>query len=628
MPFAQKNLSRLLILASLLSTTPAHAGFFDDIFDGIRGNNHGDNGPSWSPFGQDGARPGPAPEELPPPPVMGRPKPALVGPFSSVAAAANLTDLLRLSLSGPGSLKIGKQFVSKEIVARLYSLRGFQPLFVNEQGLTPVGQMMRRILVEEAPNRGLSNSYYWSSDAEARLAAKDITSLGELDLLLSISYLQYANDSSTGRTNPQDASQNVADVEYTKRSFNDYALLNQITGSPEALFVGLQTLEPKHPAYLRMVTAMTRLQALKKSGGWPKFVADKLTKPGTAGKNVTAARARLFALGMLPDSADRDLSNVYDATLVDAVKNFQEGAKMNADGQLGDRTLTALDVSIDSRIRQLQVNLERYRLLPKDFGPNYIFADLGRQHLRLVQNGQEALSMKLIVGQTLRQTPSFPDEIGYLIVNPYWFAPGSIVVKDILPQAMANPDFFHQLNMKVFDNGREMDTERLGPDFWSQYSLENRPPFTFREEPGPNNSLGRVKFQLLRNTHDIYMHDTNHRELFANLLRTNSSGCMRVEKPVELATALLANQGISKANIDAMIADPLVVAKKMPITAKLPVYVMGTTIALNGDKLMFGPDIYGQDKRLLDAMNGLRIIPTAKTMNFLHVFDSEDDSTL
>ncbi|MGE3262334.1 MAG: murein L,D-transpeptidase [Bacteriovoracia bacterium] len=615
MPSAQKNrLSQLFLLAAVLAAPSAQAGFFDDLF-GIPSR------PSYPTYPQ------PQPEEPAPPVVMGKPKPVVVGPFSSVTNAANLGDLLRLSLQGKGSLKIGKQpqYVVKDIAQRLYSLRNFQPLFVDMNGLTPVGQMMRKILVEESANKGLSASFYWSSDAESRLALRDVKSLGELDLLMTIAYLQYANDTATGRTNPQDASQNIVDIEYKKRSFNSYAFLNEILASPEALYAGLQSLEPKHPIYQKMVTALTRLQATKKSGGWPKLVSDKQLKVGSVSKNVPAIRARLFDLGMLPEGVDRNDPNpTYDAVLEAGVKNFQTGQKKSADGLVGPNTLNALDTSIDARIRQLQVNIERWRLMPVDLGQNYIFVDLGRQHMRLVQNGQETLSMKTVVGQTLRQTPSFPDEIGYLIVNPYWFAPGSIVVKDILPQVMQDPSYFSQLGMKILENGRELDPYEFDADYWSQFTVQNPPPYTFREDPGPNNSLGRIKFQLLKNKHDIYMHDTNHRELFGNLLRANSSGCIRLELPVELADRLLQDQRIDKNMIDGMIADSTVVAKKIQLTTRMPVFVMGTTIALSGSNLLFGPDIYGQDKRIMDALNGLRIVPTESTINFF----GERDSTL
>ncbi|MGZ3711268.1 MAG: L,D-transpeptidase family protein [Bdellovibrionota bacterium] len=615
MPIAQKNLAQLMLFTALLASSPAQAGFFDDLFSG---HPHApwDNGPTRPPMPEQPPEPAPV--------VMGKPKPVIVGPFSNVAAAANLTDTLRLSLAGPGSITVGKQFVVKDIAQRIYGLRGFQPIFVNESGATSLGLTMRKILVETSLNKGFASAFYWSAEADARMALKDIKSLAELDLLLTINFLQYANDSANGRINPQDPSQNLMDIEYPKRSLSDYAALNAMLVSPEALEAGLNSLEPKHPIYQRMVTAMTRLRATKKAGGWPKLVSDRITKPGTAGKNIAAVRARLFDLGLLPDSADRDPSPVYDATLQQAVKYFQEGAKMRADGQLGSETLNALDASIDSRIRQLQANLERWRLMPKDLGTNYVFVDMGRQYLHLVQEGAETLAFRTVVGMTVRQTPSFPDEIGHVLVNPYWFAPGTIVVKDILPQVMQNPEFFHMMNMKVFDNDREMDTSRLDPEFWAQYSLQNLPPFTFREDPGPNNSLGRVKFQLLKNKHDIYMHDTNHHELFANNLRLNSSGCIRLELPVDLAEALLKSQGITKANIDAMIADPTVVAKKIVLTQKMQVYVMGTTIAMENGSLMYGPDIYGQDRKILDALNGLRIIPTALTMDFF----GDRDSTL
>lgn len=623
MPFAQKTrILALLLLASALPN-PAQAGFFDDVFGGRNPFGQGGN-PFGNPFG---GRPQPQPEEEPAPVVMGKPKPVIVGPFSAVTNAASIQESIRASLADKkGSLKIGKQpsYVVKEIASRLYSLRDSQPLFVDANGPTAVGAALRDLFLSSG-NVGLQPAFYWGQDAETIYASKrDVKSLAELDLLMAMSYMQYANDIATGRTNPQDASQNIVDIEFKKRSFAEYAGLNQIAASPEALVAGLQSLEPVHPIYLKMKASLTRLLAVKRAGGWPRISLEAQLNPGRSARAVPAIRARMAMLGLLPAEAEQDASQTYDAALVAAVRNFQEGAKLQADGQIGNGTLKALDVSIDSRIRQLQVNIERYRLLPKDFGPNHIFVDLGRQHLRLVQNGVETLSFKTVVGQTLRQTPSFPDEVAYIIVNPYWFAPGSIVVKDILPQVMQNPDYFSMLKMKVLQNGQEIDTYQFDPDYWAQFTVQNPPPYTFREDPGPANSLGRIKLQLTKNKHDIYMHDTNHPELFNNLLRTHSSGCIRMERPVDMAAALLSDQGVDVNSLDAMIADETVVAKKMYLKAKMPVYVMGTTIALKDGALLYGPDIYGQDKRIMDAINGLRIVPTAETMDFF----GDRDSTL
>lgn len=614
---AQKNrpLAHLAVLVAVLSSAPAQAGFFDDLFGGFNRPST-PSYPQYPSYPNYPSQPSQPAEIAEPPKVMAKPKPVIVGPFSAVANGANLTEILQNSLTGKGSVKIEKQYVVKEIASRLYNLRAFQPMFVDEQGLNAQGLMLRQILVTESANKGLSSAFYWSTEAEARLNKKDIKSLAELDLLLAISYLQYANDTATGRTNPQDATQNITDIEYKKRSFNNYAFLNEILRTPEAIHEGLASMEPRHPTYLKMVSVLTRLQETKRNGGWPKLNFDKQLKVGANSKNIPGIRMRLADLGMLPEGVNaNDPSLTYDAALEQGVKTFQTGSKKAADGLIGQATMKMLDTSIDLRIRQLQVNIERWRLLPTDFGTNYIFVDMGRQHLTMVQDGQQTMTMKVIVGQVARQTPSFPDEIGYFIVNPYWYAPGSIVVRDILPQVMQNPGYFDQLGMKILENGREVDTYNFDSYYWSQFTVANPPRFTFREDPGPNNSLGRIKFQLMKNKHDIYMHDTNHRELFGNILRLHSSGCIRLENPVGLAEKLASSQGMDRATIERMIEDPLVVAKKVMIPAKMPVYVMGTTIALVGQNLLFGPDIYGQDKRIMDAINGLRIVPTAETID-------------
>ena len=614
----------LLALISLGSTPNAQAAnFFEDLFRPSRpqpmppqqpsGGSWQGGGGSWFPWDNRPSTPPPRPVEPEKPEVqLAMGEEVIVKPVSRVVNAGTVADIIRQSIQGSGSIQVGKKYVNKDLVRKLYALRDYNPVFIQNEGPQPLAQTLYSVLVTNVANKGLKFSYYWPSaeiDPRAR-ATNDLRAFAELDLLLTQSLINYANDISTGRTNPQDKTQNITDIEYIKRKFNEFAQLNQML-DPANLVAGLESLEPKHATYQRLIGVMTKLQAAKKAGGWPALNLDKSLKLGAKHAAIPAIRVRLFDLGLLPETAVRNNpSQDFDSELDQGIRNLQTGMKTGVDGVLGKGSINALQTSLETRIGQFMANIERYRLLPKDFGQNYIFVELGNQSLNLYQNGQRALNMKVIVGQKLRQTPSFPDELGSVIVNPYWFAPGSIVVKDILPNVMQDPSYFAQLKMRVFDNGREIDVSRMDSYFWSQYTTDNLPPYTFREDPGPNNSLGRIKFNLNKNDHAIYLHDTNHRELFANNLRILSSGCVRVEKPVELADTLLRGQGINANQINQMIDDPAVVAKKIPLTTPVPVYIIGTTVTVdtNTNQLLINPDIYGQDERIVGALNGLRVV--------------------
>lgn len=629
---SNRKLQLALVALLLAPATTQAAGFFDDLFGGSRSESQPQYQPQFQPppeprgnffddlFGRSPPprpyyQPNPNPQPLQLAPVLEQGVEKIVKPISKVANAASVAEIIRLSLQAKGSIQIGKKYVNIELVKQLYSLRGFQPIFVSDKGPLPLARTVYEPLVATAASRGLHYSFYWpATEIDARTRTSDPRTLAELDLLLAQSLIQYAIDTSTGRTNPAQANQNVSDIEYAKRRFTDFALLNQML-TPEALIPGLQSLEPKSPVYVRMVSALERLVAAKDGGGWSDLYLDKVLKPGMRSPAVPAIRTRLFDLGLLPETARRlDQNQLYDSELEAGIRALQAGMKTAADGVVGSGTLKALDISLDKRIGQLRANLERWRLMPREFGPYYIQVDLGSQTLRAMQEGREIMQMKVIVGKVDRQTPSFYDEIGSVIVNPYWYAPGSIVVKDILPHVMQDPSYFDQLKMKVLDNGREVDTSRIDPYYWSQFTPENPPPFTFREDPGPNNSLGRIKFNLTKNNHAIYMHDTNHPELFANSLRIFSSGCIRLERPIEFGELVLRSQGITKDQILSMIADPLVVAKQIKLQTPIPVYIMSTTVSLaDNGSLLYGPDIYGQDERMVGALDGLRV---AEVKNF------------
>lgn len=501
----------------------------------------------------------------------------------------------------------------------LYRLNGYLPYFTDQNGLSAAGLALQSALSTEPLKHGLHPSDYWTADIDARISARDPQTLTELEVLLSQAFVQFASDLATGRTNPEDAGQNIGDFEMKKRSFKDFASLKALVAEPSAspemvlqsLTLGFSALAPQGIAYQRMSQLLVQLSELKQaqgSGAWPTLHSNKKLKPGMSDAVIPLVRDRLIKLGVLQDSAG-DSSRFYDQALEDAVITFQDGMKLSPDGVIGAGTIQALGISLDERIHQLRANLERWRLLPHDLGSEYVFVDLGKQEFKLYKDGVIQLEMKTVNGRTDRQTPSFIDQVNEVIINPYWNAPTDIVVKDMLPQALRDPLYFSEMRVQVFQNGHEIDPVSVD---WSVYSLKSPPPFNFREEPGDNNSLGRVKFNLALNQHDIYMHDTNHHELFKENLRLFSSGCIRLERPFDFANYLLNQQGISADDIDAMVNDPSVIAKPIGLRNVLRVYIVVMSVAVDQNgTVRFGPEIYGQDQRFIDALEGKRVDPNA-----------------
>lgn len=500
-------------------------------------------------------------------------------------------------------IKIGRHTLGGAKLRSLYDRRGQQPIFVSVENLTPMAEAMKRALREQPLAHGLLSSNYWLEDMNSRWTKSDLTSKVELELLLSASFIQLVTDIQTGRTNPQDRKQEIPDIELKKRTFYDFDGLNEALSSEEALHASFERFEPPHRAYKNLRAALARLHAAKANGGWSPIRYAKTLRKGDSDPAIPAIRMRLYDLGVIQDPNERGNTDPrYDDALFKAVLKFQESFKLGTDGVIGRQTFAQLAVDLDTRIDQVRANLERWRLMPRNLGEQYILVDLNQQELKLVENNQTLMHMKVIVGRDERQTPTFADRLTSIIVNPYWHPPMSIVTQDILPHAWYDPSYFSKLRMRVLHKGREIDPYDVD---WTRYSRENPPPFTFRQDPGDHNSLGRLKFDLSDNRHAIYLHDTNHKELFKQQKRLFSSGCIRVEYPRELAAYLLGPQGYNLRKINDLINDRDVVARPIRLTKSVNVYILGQSIAVDDNgNVRFGQDFYNQDVRLIAALNG------------------------
>jgi murein L,D-transpeptidase YcbB/YkuD len=210
---------------------------------------------------------------------------------------------------------------------------------------------------------------------------------------------------------------------------------------------------------------------------------------------------------------------------------------MDPDGVVGKETLNALNISVDARISSIVINLERCRWLPRYLGDQYIMVNLPAFELEVVSNSVLQYDMIVAVGKPYRKTPVFSSTMTYMVFNPYWIVPPSILYQDMIPAQIKNMNHLKSLNIKVIDaSGTAIDPVTIP---WENYQKSGF-PYTMRQEPGKHNALGEVKF-IFPNKFNIYMHDTNHRELFARSDRALSSGCIRLSKPMELANLILAD---------------------------------------------------------------------------------------
>ena len=340
--------------------------------------------------------------------------------------------------------------------------------------------------------------------------------------------------------------------------------------------------------------ALSQYRRLADLGGWPQVPAGPSLHEGERNERISFLRQRLAASADLAASAGQ--GDHFDPTLKEAVQRFQTRHGLTADGVVGGKTLSELNVPINERIRQLAASLERCQPLPQLQEPRHILVNIADFTLKLYEDGKPVLSMPVIVGKTYRQTPVFNGRITSLVLNPNWEVPHSIATKDLLPKIKKNPEYLDQLHLRVFRDWK--NTAAIDPATikWADLSPTHF-PYRLRQDPGPDNALGRVKF-LFPNPYDVYLHDTPARELFQKDTRTFSSGCIRIAKPLDLAIYLL--RGTKLNSMDALTAAiAREKTRQFVIPEPIAVHIVYMTAWVDREGIIqFRSDIYNRDPAL------------------------------
>lgn len=350
---------------------------------------------------------------------------------------------------------------------------------------------------------------------------------------------------------------------------------------------------PQNAIYGRLREGLAQLRRVRDSGGWPLIAAGQVLKPGVADVSVAVLRARLIAGGYLDAQMARGID--YDETVTAAVKKFQTEQYLPVDGAVGGATLAALNIPIEARIDQVRVNMERARWLLYKLQGTFVVVDIAGYKVALYRNGKAIWRSRVQVGKPFRSTPVFQSEITYITFNPTWTVPPTILNSDILPKVLKNPHYLDANLIRVLDKqGAVVDPSTI--DWHNPHGI------TLRQDAGPDNSLGQVVIRF-PNDYAVYLHDTPHRDLFAQSRRATSSGCIRVENPLQLVE-LLFNDPIrwSAAAIQAKLANGKTENISLPV--KVPVLLAYWTVDLSDDgRVAFKPDVYGHDYAVLRALN-------------------------
>jgi L,D-transpeptidase YcbB len=502
--------------------------------------------------------------------------------------------------SAPRSLVGGRW----ELVRQVYGDRDHRPLWLD--GSKVAGRT--RDLIEtlcHAEREGLRAADYDLAGIRTeleRLRKEDQPAparLAALDLRLTRSFLDYGADLLAGRLDPQAVD-------------NSWYIRARRAGIDSILRSALQAksfddivapLRPRQREYKQLVEALASYRELQAKGGWSPVPADRKLVRGDEGASVGTLRYRLQATGELRHAAGKP---VYDDEVAAAVARFQERHGVPVDSTVGRGTLAALNVPVEARIRQIELNLERYRWLPSDFGKRYIVVNIPDYRLYAYDGGKERLTMRVIVGDEYgNATPVFADSMTYLVFRPQWDVPRRILVDEVIPKVRENIYYLAEHAYEVVDTARnEVVTDPASID-WSDLDTANI-HFRVRQKSGTGNALGNVKF-MFPNQFSIYLHDTPADHLFEQQERTLSHGCVRVEDPVKLAGYVLDGQkDWDEDKIREAMQPPDNAGNVMPVTVDLekpvPVYLVYLTAFMRDGVLHFRHDPYGRDSRAMGRL--------------------------
>jgi len=493
-----------------------------------------------------------------------------------------------------GESNIGSERDDQRLVQvyTFYFDRDFKPVWTRDAGAKSKARELLAIM-KRAEQEGLDPAWYRVREIDDLIDETDPRGLAELDMLVTRAFIDYARDLQKGRVSPSevDSENATAPLEIGAATLLDGA------EQAESIAQYVQTLQPGSDRYQRMRSKLAELRKIEAKGGWPAIPAGSALKPGGSDGRLPAIRDYLVMTGDL-GAADRGSGDRYEEKTVEAVKRFQERHGLTQDGIIGGTTLSEMQVSVDRRVRQMEVNMERRRWMNRDPSDLHIFVNLADQYLKVVKDEKTIHTALLVVGKPFTRTPIFSEKMTYVVFNPYWSVPPSIANKEYLVKLRQDPGILNRQKIRVLagsgDKAREIDPYSVN---WSGMS---RIPYALRQDPGKGNSLGRLKF-MFPNKYNVYIHDTPAKALFSKDLRVYSHGCMRVQNPEELAEVLLKTQGWTEAKIDAQLATGA--QKIVNLKTPIPVHVTYLTAWVNKDGTVnFRRDVYKRDQRLMEAM--------------------------
>ena len=501
---------------------------------------------------------------------------------------------LNINVHGKNAADIDKR------LTEIYYGNELQPFWIEDGKPGPRATDILAVL-EDAESQGLNPASYFVDKIHQYWGSQDTAGLVRLDILLTLGMMRYVADQHEGRIEPREVDPELfataRDVEV------DWDALRQMAFEAPDMKAFLDQQAPPFLQYRELQKKLAEYRALAAKGGWPSISAGETLKPGMENPRVDMVRKRLAVTGDLaPENMD---SAVFDTALEKAVKRFQQRHNLTPDGAVGKQTLAAMNVPVETRIDQIVLNMERYRWLKRTLmGDRLVAVNIAGFEAVAGKAGKFDVTMPVIVGKTYHETPVFSDTIKYVVFNPYWNLTPSIARNETLPKLKKDSHYLKKHNMRIFKgwgpDAPELDATKID---WSKVSKKDMNRYRVRQDPGPDNALGTVKL-VFPNKYNVYLHDTPAHGLFKKEQRAFSHGCIRMDRPAEMAAWVLGGEekGWSLARVNEIIA-----SRKRQVAVldqPVPVYILYRTAFVNPEDstLYFYEDVYGRDNLLAKAL--------------------------
>lgn len=492
-------------------------------------------------------------------------------------------------------------------VLRFYQKRAYATAWIDKRGISKNGKQLLEEL-RGSKQEGLQESFYDVPETESFLSRIRDASvqddslrsmLAQLDVLMTTAYINFASDLLAGRIDPEEL--HVIWEVYPQKT--DLAQYLENALQKKNISESLAGLRPAYEQYKLLKKAFGKLLEDQSKGGWPLPGDFPPLKENDSGANVIKLKKYLLATGDLRNNDSVYIhSPRFDRRLTEAVRMFQQRHGLKPDGVAARETAGKMNIPLQERIDQVRINLDRIRWLPESFGEKYIIINVPSFSFHYFEKGEPVLNMGVVVGKNENYTPILNDTLYSVIFNPSWNVPASIATKEMLPKIRKDPGYLKKNNYVLLkDSYVSKDTVNPQEVDWKEVTKEHFPYFIV-QEPGKTNPLGKLEFMML-NQYNIYLHDTPADHLFSESQRDFSHGCIRLEKPAELAGLLLKEQ-IPGDTIAGLLAAKQ--KKRVVLKDKIPVHLIYQTAWVGKDgEIQFRDDIYDFDKLSLPLFRDL-----------------------